>query len=195
MIAHKLKQTELRIWHILWMLVVWIALWGKLNLANLITGLVVAIGISLALPMPKVPITGSFHIWPVMKLIYLFFQKLLVASFQVTLLAYSRKADPQGKIFDLPYSISSEMILAVYIDYMNLIPGTMILGINRKNRILKLHILDASNPQKTYKNILGAMQLENLFIKAFANKTMVEQALQQNLTNQQICLQALGASK
>lgn len=171
MIANKFRQAGLRLSHMTWMLVAWVLLWGQLSIANVLTGVLVAYIISAYLPLPMVPVQGGFNLAVVLKLFIVFFVLLIKSSFQVTLLAYSRAAAPKGKIVKITYEINSEMILALYTDYVNLIPGTLIAGISRTKKTLTVHVLDSSNPEKFAATLIELYKIQNLFIKAFEKKS------------------------
>ena len=55
------RQVALRSWVLCWLTMVWMLLWGDLSVANAVSGLVVALLVTLLLPLPVVPVQGRLH--------------------------------------------------------------------------------------------------------------------------------------
>ena len=49
-----MRRVALRAWVLLWLTLVWILLWGTVSAANIISGLVIALVITLLLPLPGI---------------------------------------------------------------------------------------------------------------------------------------------
>ena len=45
-------------WVLCWLMLVWILLWGTFSAANVVSGLAVALVITVLLPLPAVPVEG-----------------------------------------------------------------------------------------------------------------------------------------
>src|SRR4029077_14130962 len=56
-----MRRVVLQAWVLFWLMLVWILLWGTVSAANIISGLAVALVITLLLPLPVVPIEGRVH--------------------------------------------------------------------------------------------------------------------------------------
>ena len=51
----------LRVSVLAWLVAVWLLLWGTVSVANVLSGLAVALMITLLLPLPAVPVQGKLH--------------------------------------------------------------------------------------------------------------------------------------
>lgn len=51
-----LRWITLRLWILTWLMLVWILLWGSFSAANVLSGLAIAVLITVLLPMPPVPV-------------------------------------------------------------------------------------------------------------------------------------------
>ena len=51
-----LRRIALRAWVLCWLVLVWIFLWGTFSAANVLSGLAIALVITVLLPLPAVPV-------------------------------------------------------------------------------------------------------------------------------------------
>lgn len=89
------RDNALRIGVLIWLTAVWVALWGDLSLANTIAGVVVALIVVFALPLPLVPVAGRFHPLSFLELIAVSVYYSLESSLQVAWFALR----PAGRRF------------------------------------------------------------------------------------------------
>ena len=47
-----MRTLTLRVWIVCWLILVWVLLWGNISAANILSGLAVALVITLLLPLP-----------------------------------------------------------------------------------------------------------------------------------------------
>ncbi|MGB0435901.1 MAG: Na+/H+ antiporter subunit E, partial [Mycobacterium sp.] len=53
-----MRTIALRAWSLCWLILVWVLLWGSFSAANILSGLAIALVITLLLPLPSVPVEG-----------------------------------------------------------------------------------------------------------------------------------------
>ena len=66
-----MRRILLRAWVLCWLILVWILLWGTVSAANILSGLAIALIITLLLPLPTVPIEGRVHPLSLLRLVLL----------------------------------------------------------------------------------------------------------------------------
>ena len=59
------------------------------------------------------------------------------------------------------------LVLTLAVDYLNLVPGTMVVEIDHSRRLLYVHLIDASSPEKVKAFHKQVETVERLFIRAF----------------------------
>ena len=64
------REIVLRIWILVWLMLVWTMLWGNFSVANTVTGLLVALVITVLLPMPRLPVEGRLHVGSMIRLAF-----------------------------------------------------------------------------------------------------------------------------
>lgn len=82
-----MRNVLLRVWVVCWLILVWILLWGTFSAANVLSGLLVALVITLLLPLPAVPVEGRVHPLSLVRLILTVGYYLVLSSLQIAFLA------------------------------------------------------------------------------------------------------------
>jgi multicomponent Na+:H+ antiporter subunit E len=157
----------LRIWTLVWLTLVWLLLWGTVSVANVLSGVVVALGITLLLPLPSVPVQGRLHplslLWLVMHVAWWLAQ----SSVQVAWLAIRPGRPPLSAVLRGHLALKSDLVLALAVNIMNLTPGTIVLEIDQARRLVYVHVLDVGSERSVERFYRQIAQLERLMIAAF----------------------------
>jgi multicomponent Na+:H+ antiporter subunit E len=157
----------LRLWTLAWLTAVWVLLWGNVSPANILGGIAVGLGIMILLPLPKVPVEGRIHLWSIIKLVGVFLYYAGESSLSVAWLAIRPKAPPVTGVLRCRIAIKSDLVLTLFVDAMNLVPGTMVLEIDQTRRLLYVHVLDMGSQKAVDGFYAYVRHLEKLFIAAF----------------------------
>jgi multicomponent Na+:H+ antiporter subunit E len=161
------RQWVLRVWLICWLTGVWILLWGNISVANVLSGLAVALLVTILLPMPAVPVEGRLHPLSLLTLILVVARNLLVSSLQVAWLAIRPGPPPMSAVLRAKLDVKSDLVLALAVNAINLTPGSMVLEIDRDRRLIYSHVLDVGSPRAVEKFYREIADLERLLIAAF----------------------------
>ncbi|MFG3616807.1 Na+/H+ antiporter subunit E [Nocardia sp. NPDC047654] len=165
------RETVVRIGVLAWLTMVWLALWGDLSVANLLGGLVVAALIMLALPLPRVPVSGRLNPLPLVALIVSSAYYALESSLQVAWFAIRPAPMPVSGVLRVYARTRSDLVLVLWTDVLNLIPGTMVLEIDRKRWVVYVHVLDVGSDAAVDEFHRITRRLERLLIDAFERPT------------------------
>ncbi|MFF7938763.1 Na+/H+ antiporter subunit E [Nocardia gamkensis] len=165
------RETVVRIGVLAWLTMVWLALWGDLSVANLLGGLVVAALIMLALPLPRVPVSGRLNPLPLVALIVASAYYALESSLQVAWFALRPTPMPVSGVLRVYARTRSDLVLVLWTDVLNLIPGTMVLEIDRRRWVVYVHVLDVGSDAAVDKFYRITRRLERLMIDAFERPT------------------------
>ncbi|MFD3743945.1 Na+/H+ antiporter subunit E [Nocardia sp. NPDC058633] len=161
------RDNVLRLCVLIWLTAVWVALWGGLSFANALAGVVVALIVTLALPLPSVPVAGRFHPLSFLALIAVGTYYTLESSLQVAWFAIRPSGPPVSGVLRVHLSIQSDLVLVICADLLNLIPGTMVLEIDRARCVVYVHVLDVGSDEAVVKFYRTTRRLEHLLIDAF----------------------------
>jgi multicomponent Na+:H+ antiporter subunit E len=157
----------LRAWVLCWLTLVWILLWGKLSTANIIGGLVIAALITVLLPLPAVPVEGRVHPLSLLRLIVVVAYQLVLSSVQVAWLAIKPGPPPRSAVLRARVSIKSDLVLALAVNILTVIPGSMVLEIDQERRLLYVHVIDVGNDRAVARFYRQVEQMERLLIRTF----------------------------
>jgi multicomponent Na+:H+ antiporter subunit E len=144
-----MRRVALRMWVLVWLMLVWILLWGTVSAANVISGLAVGLVITLLLPLPVVPIEGRVHPLTLIRLVGLVAWYLVLSSVQLAWLAIKPGPPP----------------LAVNI--VNLTPGTIVLEIDQVRRMIYVHVIDVGSDRSVNRFYRQIAQIERLLVASF----------------------------
>ncbi|MEV6657055.1 Na+/H+ antiporter subunit E [Nocardia fluminea] len=161
------RDNVLRLAVLSWLTAVWVALWGDLSLGNVLAGAVVALVVVVALPLPLVPVAGRFHPLSFLQLIAVGSYYALESSLQVAWFAIRPSGPPVSGVLRVHLSIQSDLVLVMCADLLNLIPGTMVLELDRARCVVYVHVLDVGSDEAVVEFYRITRRLEHLMIDAF----------------------------
>jgi multicomponent Na+:H+ antiporter subunit E len=162
-----MRQILLRAWVLCWLTLVWILLWGNVSAANILSGLTIALIITLLLPLPTVPIEGRVHPLSLLRLALLVAGYLVLSSFQLAWLAVKPGPPPLSAVLRAHLAIKSDLVLALAVNIINLTPGTIVLEIDQVRRMIYVHVIDVGSERSVNRFYRQVAQIERLLIRSF----------------------------
>lgn len=125
-----------------WLVVVWLALWGEVSLANLLSGVLAAAGLLIAFPLGSRP--APVHIRPLAtaRLAAAFAWALIVSTLEVALLVLRPGPAYQG-VVAVPLRTRSSVVLFIVANITSLTPGTLTVDVDEPSATLFVHALTA----------------------------------------------------
>lgn len=165
--TRKTRRWALRIWMLIWLTLVWILLWGSFSAANLLSGLAVALLITVLLPLPPVPVEGRVHLLSLVRLTVFVGWHLVWSSAQIAWLAIRPGPPPLSAVLRAHLNIKSDLVLALAVNILNLIPGTIVLEIDQLRRMVYVHVIDTSSQKAVRQFYHQIGQVERLLVASF----------------------------
>lgn len=166
-----MRKISLRIWTLCWLTLVWILLWGTFSAANIVSGLLVALVITVLLPLPRVPVEGKVRPLALLRLILYVAVKLVVSSAQVAWLAIRPGPPPATAVLRAHLAVKSDLVLALAVGVLTLIPGSVVLEIDQRRRLVYLHVLDVGSEKAVESFYRQVKTVERLMVAAFERPT------------------------
>ena len=132
---------------ILWLMLVWAVLWGELTAKNLLVGLVLSLLVTRALALPPVQLSSRFNALHAVTLFATFLWQVVRASFEVmwTVIAHGPRAS--SSVTAVQMRSHSDLIMTATGSTTGLIPGSVLLEVDRPNAILYFHVLDVHDDE------------------------------------------------
>jgi multicomponent Na+:H+ antiporter subunit E len=135
-----------RLLRVAWLTLVWVLLWGTFSWANLLGGIVVAVAIGLAFPLPAVSSDGGLRPSGLLRVALDVARDLAVSSVQVAWLSVRPGPPPRSSIVAVPVPDDSELLMALLVECLSLVPGSVVVEAAAEERTLWAHVLGADDP-------------------------------------------------
>jgi multicomponent Na+:H+ antiporter subunit E len=152
---------------LVWLVVVWILLWGTWSWANLLSGLAVALVVTLLLPLP--PVVGGTRVRPVplVRFVGHFLVDLVVSGAQVAWRAIEPGGVRQGAIVRVQLRADSDLLLTIVAETISLVPGSLVLDLDREERLIAVHLLHARDLADVDRQKRDVLATEDRIVRAF----------------------------
>ena len=163
------RRRALQPWVLVWLTVVWVALWGDLSMLTLVYGVAVAVVVCLVFPLP--PIGLRIHVRPV-PLAWLgvrFLSDVVVASGHVAWTTLQLRREPRNAVIEVQLRTPSDFVLTVVAEMTSLVPGSLVVEAHRSTHTLFLHVLDARDQDGVDKMRRDVHALERRVLMAFGS--------------------------
>lgn len=125
------REIVLRAWTLVWLMLVWTMLWGNFSVANTINGLLVALVITVLLPMPRLPVEGRLHVFSMIRLAFTVGWYMVLSSLQVAWWAIRPGPPPLSAVLRAQLSVKSDLVMALLMNTLTIIPGSVVLRSTR----------------------------------------------------------------
>jgi multicomponent Na+:H+ antiporter subunit E len=120
---------------------VWMLLWGVFSWANLISGLVVSAVVLTVFPLPPVTFAGRPRPLGLLRFAWRFLTDLVIASAQLTVLAFRFGHQPHSAIIRVPLRVPSDLVLTLTGEAVSLVPGSLIVDTDQASTTLYIHVI------------------------------------------------------
>nr|WP_281373076.1 Na+/H+ antiporter subunit E [Kineococcus aurantiacus] len=111
---------------LVWLVVLWLLLWGDVSWANVVSGTVLALLVTVVLPMPKVTFGVRLRPLRIVALLARFVVDLFAASAQVAWLAVRPGRQPRNSVVKVPLHSGSDLFVTMTAELVSLVPGSVI---------------------------------------------------------------------
>lgn len=152
----------------------WMTLWREASLLSVTSGIIVALVVTRVFYLPPVDLAGRFNIWWAFRYVIYFFWHLTVASFQVAWLAIRPKPSPKCSIIEMRLRTHSDFILTMTGLTISLIPGSLVVDVDREASTFYLHALNTPTEVEINQFKESVAHIEKLLIRAVGSKAEVE---------------------
>jgi multicomponent Na+:H+ antiporter subunit E len=131
-----------------WLLVVWIMLWGTATPAVLLSGLAVAPLCLAASRLPAVRLHARPRVRASLRALGRFLVDVLRSSAEVAWAVLRRGATVRSAILELPLPPVSDMLVSVIANRLSLVPGTLVVDIDRPSDRIYVYVLDVHTDEE-----------------------------------------------
>jgi multicomponent Na+:H+ antiporter subunit E len=164
--VHQLRhQLPLMVWLVL----VWMLLWGTWSWANLISGIVVALAVTVLLPLPPVIGGARVHLVGVLVFVGYFFLDLVRSAALVAWQTIRPGGISNSAIIRVQMRTDSDLLLTIVAESLTLVPGSLVIDMDREARTLALHILHVRDLDDVERRRAAVLAEEERVVRAFGS--------------------------
>ncbi|MCC9173592.1 Na+/H+ antiporter subunit E [Arthrobacter sp. zg-Y179] len=155
---------------LIWLVFLWGALWQDFSAGNLVFGTVIAFFVANIFYLPPVELSGRFN--PLYALLFAgrFLYKLVQASFHVFWLAVARGPRIRNGVIGVKLRSRSDLLVTATGHVLSLIPGSLIVDVDRSTSTLYLHALNVSTAEQAERVRADALDAEAWLIRTLGTK-------------------------
>ena len=156
-----------------WLIALWMLLWGQFTVLAALTGLIVAVFVTRIFRLPPVELSGRVNLWYGLVFIVTFFGALVRGSLLVAWQTLDLRRYPGTAIVAVQLRTDDDLILAHVGVTASLIPGSLIVDIDRDRRILYLHVLGVSSDADVEKQRRAVQLWEARIVQAVGSRAQL----------------------
>jgi multicomponent Na+:H+ antiporter subunit E len=133
---------------LVWLVIVWGALWQDFSPGNLLFGALLAVAVARLFYLPPVELSGRFNILYAIPFALVFLAKVVAASAQLLYLAIAKGPKVTNAVVAVPLRSRQDLMVTATGHVISLIPGSLVVEVDRSTSTLYLHALNISSPQE-----------------------------------------------
>jgi multicomponent Na+:H+ antiporter subunit E len=154
---------------LLWLVLVWNLLWGTWSWANLISGIVVALVVTTLLPLP--PVVGGMRVHGVrlLRLVGYFVLDVIRSGAHVAWLTIRPGGISRSAILRVPMRTDSDLLLTIIAESVTLVPGSIVIDLDREEKVLILHVLHVDGPDDVERRRASVLAEEERVVRALGS--------------------------
>lgn len=152
------------------LVLLWMMLWGSITPLTILTGVIVALAVTRAFYLPAVELSGRFNPFWFVVFVARVLGEMAVASFQVALLAIGPRARHRSALIKVDLTTRSDFILTGTALAVSLVPGSIVIEVDRASTVLYVHSLSVRTPADVEKARAHVLGLERDLLRAWGSQ-------------------------
>jgi multicomponent Na+:H+ antiporter subunit E len=151
------------------LMVLWILLWDDLSWGNVVNGALLAVVVTRLFYLPPAELAGRVNLYWTLVFIGHFGWDLVRSSLHVAGLALRPGYVPENAVIAVSLHTSSDLLLTATGHALTLIPGSLIVDVDRLNTTLYVHVIDAPDDESIERNRRAILRTEERLIRAIGS--------------------------
>lgn len=155
---------------VLGLVLLWVLLWGNFSWLNLLTGLGFALLVSIVFYLPAVQLSGRLHPLHTLTFFVRLVGDITRASVSVAVLALRPRMNTSNAVLAIDLRSRSDLILTWTAVATSIIPGSIVIDIDREQSTMYLHVLNLRSAGDIERFRRSVLDTERRIIRAFGSK-------------------------
>jgi multicomponent Na+:H+ antiporter subunit E len=169
-----LQQVWRQLPFFVWLVVLWMLLWGQFTVLAFLTGVIAAVAVTQAFRLPPVELSGRVNFWYGLVFVVTFFAALVRGSLLVAWQVLDVRRQPVSSIIAVHLRTDDDLIMAHTAVTTSLIPGSIIIEADRDRRILYLHVIGATTLEQVEHQRRAILGWEARIVRAVGSRAQWE---------------------
>ena len=158
---------------LVWLIALWMMLWGQFTWMSFLTGLVVALFVTRVFRLPPVELSGRVNPWFGAGFVVEFLAALVWGSLTVAAQVLDFRRQPGTAIIAVPLVTDDDLIMTHTAVTASLIPGSLIVETDRDRRILYLHVIGVRSEAQVERQRENVHRWERRIVMAVGSRAQV----------------------
>ncbi len=158
----------------LWLVALWMLLWGQFTWLAFLTGVGIAIFVTRVYRLPPVDLSGRVNLWWGAVFIVTFILALVRGSLLVAWQVIDPRSRPVNSIIAVQLRTDDDLIMTHTAVTASLIPGSLLIEADRGRRVLYLHVIGASTADEVEAQRRAVLGWEARIVRAVGSKAQLE---------------------
>ncbi|MCR2808269.1 MULTISPECIES: Na+/H+ antiporter subunit E [unclassified Microbacterium] len=168
-----LQQVWRQLPFFVWLIALWMLLWGQFTVLAFVTGLIAAVAVTRVFRLPPVELSGRVNIWYGAIFVVSFLWAVVRGSLTVAAQVLDFRHQPGTAIIAVPVRIDDDLIMTHTAITASLIPGSLIVDADRDRRILYLHVIGVRNAEDVEAQRQAVLGWERRIVMAVGSRAQV----------------------
>ena len=157
-----------------WLIALWMLLWGQFTVVAFLTGLIAAVLVTRVFRLPPVELSGRLNFWYGLVFVATFFLALIRGSLLVAWQALDPRKQPRSSIIAVHLRTDDDLIMTHVGVTASLIPGSLIIEADRDRRVYYLHVLGADTAEEVARQKRAVLGWEARIVRAVGSREQLE---------------------
>ncbi|MGN6221532.1 MAG: Na+/H+ antiporter subunit E [Microbacterium sp.] len=157
-----------------WLIALWMLLWGQFTWLAFFTGLVAAIVVTRVFRLPPVELSGRVNLWWGFVFVVEFLVAVVQGSLTVAWQVLDFRHRPGTAIIAVPLVTDDDLIMTHVGVTASLIPGSLIVETDRDRRILYLHVIGVRGDADVEKQRASVHHWEERIVRAVGSRAQLQ---------------------
>ncbi len=157
-----------------WLIALWMLLWGLVTVVAFVTGLVAAIIVTRVFRLPPVELSGRVNLFWGAVFVVEFLLALVRGSLTVAWQVLDWRRQPGAAIIAVRMRAADDLIMTHVAVTCSLIPGSLIVDADRDRRILYLHVIGVRDEDDVEKQRRSVLHWEERIVRAVGSRAQLD---------------------
>lgn len=152
------------------LVLLWMLLWGNFSWLNVLTGAIFATVVSTVFYLPAVQLSGRINLWRLLIYLGRLLFDIMRASVDVAYLALAPGYQASNAIEAIHLRTRSDIILTWVAVSTSIVPGSIVVDIDRVHSTLYLHVLNVKTTEELERFRKAVLDTERRIVLAIGSK-------------------------